>query len=201
MTGLTRKERQAHTRARLMRSAASVAAQRGLERASLDAVAEHAGFTKGAVYANFASKEDLFLAMLDARFAERLAELDAILSTEQDPDTQAREAAAGFIAAIESEPEWERLFFEFAVYAARNEDFRVELVARYRSMRERIAELLAQRAERLGIEPAIPPDQVATMTFAMANGIALERMLEPEAVPDGMAPEMIATFFAGLRAR
>ena len=39
------------------------------------------------------------------------------------------------------------------------------------------------------------------MTFAMANGIALERMLEPEAVPDGMAPEMIATFFAGLRAR
>lgn len=201
MTGLSRKERQAHTRARLMRSAASVAAQRGLERASLDAVAEHAGFTKGAVYANFASKEDLFLAMLDARFAERLAELDDILSTEQDPDTQAREAAAGFIAAIESEPEWERLFFEFAVYAARNEDFRVELVARYRSMRERIAELLAQRAERLGIEPAIPPAQVATMTFAMANGIALERMLEPEAVPDGMAPEMIATFFAGLRAR
>jgi AcrR family transcriptional regulator len=201
VTGLSRKERQAHTRARLMRSAASVAAQRGLERASLDAVAEHAGFTKGAVYANFASKEDLFLAMLDARFAERLAELDDILSTEQDPDTQAREAAAGFIAAIESEPEWERLFFEFAVYAARNEDFRVELVARYRSMRERIAELLAQRAERLCIEPAIPPAQVATMTFAMANGIALERMLEPEAVPDGMAPEMIATFFAGLRAR
>lgn len=201
MTGPSRKERQAHTRARLMRSAASVAAQRGLERASLDAVAEHAGFTKGAVYANFASKEDLFLAMLDARFAERLAELDRILSTEQDPDTQAREAAAGFIAAIESEPEWERLFFEFAVYAARNEDFRLELVARYRSMRERLAELLAQRAERLGIEPAIPFDQVATMTFAMANGIALERMLEPEAVPDGMAPEMMAAFFAGLRAR
>ena len=201
MTGLTRKQRQAHTRARLMRSAASVAAERGLERASLDAVAEHAGFTKGAVYANFASKEELFLAMLDARFAERAAELDRILSTEADPDSQAREAAAGFIAAIESEPEWERLFFEFAVYAARNEDFRVELVARYRSMRERIAELLAARAERLGIEPALPPGQVATMTFAMANGIALERMLEPEAVPDGMAPEMIATFFVGLRAR
>jgi AcrR family transcriptional regulator len=46
---LSRKERQAHTRARLMLSAASIAAQRGLERASLDAVAEHAGFTKGAV--------------------------------------------------------------------------------------------------------------------------------------------------------
>jgi len=198
---LSRKERQAHTRARLMRSAASIAAQRGLERASLDAVAEHAGFTKGAVYANFESKEDLFLSMLDARFAERLAELDRILSSEDDPDTQARAAAAGFIAAIESDPEWERLFVEFAVYAARNEDFRVELVARYRTMRERIAELLTARAARLGIEPVLPPGQVATMTFAMANGIALERLLEPDAVPDGLYPEMMAIFFTGLRAR
>ena len=198
---LTRKQRQAHTRARLMRSAASVAAQRGLERASLDAVAEHAGFTKGAVYANFKSKEDLFLAMLDARFAERLAELDRILSSEDDPDTQARAAAAGFIAAVESDPDWERLFFEFAVYAARNEDFRIELVTRYRTMRERIAELLSERAARLGIEPVLPPEQVATMTFAMANGIALERLLEPDAVPDGLYPEMMAVFFTGLRAR
>jgi AcrR family transcriptional regulator len=184
-----------------MRSAAKVAAERGLERASLDAVAAHAGYTKGAVYANFASKEELFLAMLEARFEERLRELDRILSTEEDPDTQAREATAGFIAAIEAEPEWERLFFEFAVHAARNEGFRAELVFRYRTMRERIAELLARRAERLGIEPVVPPQQVATMTFAMANGIALERMLEPEAVPDGLAPEMMAIFFGGLRAR
>jgi AcrR family transcriptional regulator len=198
---LTRKERQAHTRARLMHSAAAVAARRGLERASLDEVAEEAGFTKGAVYANFKSKEDLFLAMLDARFAERLEELDRILSTEDDPDTQAREAAAGFMAAIESEPEWERLFFEFTVYAARNEEFRAELVARYRGMRERIAELLARRARRLGIEPVIPPEHIALMTFAMANGMALERLLEPEAVPDGLYPEMMAIFFTGLRAR
>ena len=198
---LSRKERQAHTRRRLMRSAASVAAKRGLERASLDAVAEHAGFTKGAVYANFESKEDLFLAMLDARFAEHLEELDRILSSEDDPDVQARAAAAGFIAAMESEPEWERLFFEFAVYAARHEGFRVRLVAQARAMRARLAELLAARAARLGIEPVLPPEQVATMTFAMANGIALERMLDPEAVPDGLYPEMMAVFFTGLRAR
>jgi AcrR family transcriptional regulator len=198
---LSRKERQAHTRRRLMRSAASVAAQRGLERASLDAVAEHAGFTKGAVYANFKSKEDLFLAMLDARFAERLAELDRILSSEEDPDVQARAAAAGFIAAIESEPEWQRLFFEFTVYAARNQGFRVELAARSRAMRERLAERLAARAARLGIEPVLPPEQVATMIFAMAHGVALERLLDPKAVPDGLLPEMMTVFFSGLRAR
>ena len=197
---LTRKERQEHTRARLMSSAARVAARRGLEGASLDEVAEEAGYTKGAVYANFAGKEDLFLAMLDARFADRLAELDRVLAVDAPPEEQARRAARDFIAAIEAEPEWERLFFEFAVYASRNEGFRRELVARYRALRERIAELLEQRARELGIEPSVPPDQVATMTFAMANGIGLERLLEPEAVPDELYPTMMATFFAGLRA-
>ena len=87
---LTRKERQAHTRARLMRSAAKVAAARGLEGASLDLVAEEAGFTKGAVYANFESKEALFLAMLDERFAERLAELDRVLHGGGTIEEQAR---------------------------------------------------------------------------------------------------------------
>ena len=197
---LTRKQRQEHTRARLMSSAARVAARRGLEGASLDEVAEEAGYTKGAVYANFAGKEDLFLAMLDARFADRLAELDRVLAVDAPPEEQARRAARHFIAAIEAEPEWERLFFEFAVYASRNEGFRRELVARYRALRERIAELLERRARELGIEPSVPPDQVATMTFAMANGIALERLLEPEAVPDELYPTMMATFFAGLRA-
>ncbi|HEY6777125.1 MAG TPA: TetR/AcrR family transcriptional regulator [Thermoleophilaceae bacterium] len=198
---LTRKERQAHTRARLMRSAATVAARRGLERASLDEVAEEAGFTKGAVYANFRSKEDLFLAMLDERFAKRVEELDRVLAAGGTPEEQARRAASDFMRAIEAEPEWERLFFEFAVYASRNEGFKKELVKRYRGLRQRIAELLARRAAELGIEPAVPPKQVAAMTFAMANGIALERLLEPEAVPDDLAPTMMATFFRGLRAQ
>jgi AcrR family transcriptional regulator len=197
----TRKERQARTRELLMASAATVAARRGIERASLDEVAERAGFTKGAVYANFSNKEELFLAMLDAHFEARLEELNRIVSTEADPDTQAREAARGLMRMLDAEPEHHRLFFEFAVHAARNEDFREQLVARYRGLRERLADLLAERAERLGIDPVVLPAEVAAMAFAMANGMALERLLEPEAVPDTLFGEMMATFFIGLRAR
>jgi AcrR family transcriptional regulator len=197
----TRKERQAHTRARLMDSAASVAARRGIEGASLAEVAGLAGVTKGAVYANFSNKEDLFLAMLDAHFEARLSEIDRILSTSADPDDQAREAAQGLMRVLAAEPEWHRLFFEFAVHAARNAAFREQLVERYRTLRERLAALLAGRAERLGIEPVVPPEEIAAMAFAMANGTALERLLEPEAVPDEMFGEMMATFFTGLRAR
>jgi AcrR family transcriptional regulator len=197
----SRKERQAETRALLMRSAARVAARRGLEAASVDEVAREAGFTKGAVYANFESKEDLFLSMLDERFAERLRDIDRVLREGGTPEEQARRAASDFIATIGAAPGWERLFFEFAVYATRHEDFRRRLVRRYRDLRERIAELLARRAEELGIEPALPPEQVAAMTFAMTNGMALERLLEPEAVPDDLYPAMMATFFAGLQRR
>ena len=197
----TRKERQARTRELLMDSAAAVAARRGIERASLDEVAERAGFTKGAVYANFSSKEELFLAMLDAHFEARLEDLDRIVSTEADPDAQAREAAQGLMRMLDAQPEWHRLFFEFTVHAARNEAFREQLVARYRSLRERLADLLAERVERLGIDPVVPPADVAAMAFAMANGMALERLLEPEAVPDTLFGEMMATFFTGLRAR
>jgi len=197
----TRKERQARTRELLMESAAAVAARRGIEGASLDEVAQSAGFTKGAVYANFTNKEQLFLAMLDAHFDARLAELDRILSTEADPDDQAREAAQGLVDTLAREPERHRLFFEFAVHAARNEGFRVQLVERYRLLRERLAELLERRVERLGIDPVVPPAEIAAMAFAMANGMALERLLEPEAVPDALFGEMIATFFTGLRAR
>ena len=200
MPRLTRKEKQAHTRFCLMEAAARVFAKRGLQQASIDEVAEDAGYTKGAFYANFKSKEELFLAMLDERFAERLEEIDRVMSTSADVTDQAHEAGADFMRYVSADPEWQRLFFEFAAYAARNEEFRQELVTRYRTLRDRIAQGLARRAEEAGVEPPLPVDQVALMTFAMANGVALERLLEPELVPDHLYGTMLASLFTGLKA-
>src|ERR1700712_5679119 len=87
-TRLTRKQRQEHTRSCLLEAAGRVFARRGLSQASVDEVAADAGFTKGAVYANFGSKEELFLEMLDVRFARRLADMDRALSTDQPPEAQ-----------------------------------------------------------------------------------------------------------------
>jgi AcrR family transcriptional regulator len=196
---LTRKEKQAHTRSCLIRSAAKVFARRGLQQASIDEVAEDAGYTKGAFYANFKSKEELFLAMLDERFAERLEEIDAAVSTDEDPEAQAQQAGADFARFLSADPSWQRLFFEFAAYAARNEDFRQELVTRHRALRKRIAELYRRRADELGFTPPVPVEQISLMTFAMAHGVALEKMLEPDAVPDELYGTMLLVFFTGLR--
>jgi AcrR family transcriptional regulator len=196
---LTRKEQQARTRSSLMRSAAKLFAERGLEQASIDDVAEAAGYTKGAFYANFRNKEELFLAMLDERFAQRLAALDRILASEQQVEEQAREGAVDFVRYISADPDWQRLFFEFAAYASRNDEFRVALLERYRSLRARIADLYRTRIERLDQDAPVELDRLALMTFAMANGIALERLLEPDLVDEQLFATMLMVFFAGLR--
>ena len=182
-----------------MRSAVTVFSDRGMERASIDDVAEHAGFTKGAFYANFESKEQLFLAMLEENFAARLEEIDRALSTEEGPEAQARQAGLDFHRFLEFSDEWERLFFEFAAYAARNDEFRVELVARYRMLRDRVAEMMDRRAREIDVEPPFALTELALMTFVMANGVALERLLEPDAVSDDLYATMLEIFFTGLR--
>jgi AcrR family transcriptional regulator len=195
---LTRKERQAHTRSCLMHSAAKIFARRGLQHASIEEVAQDAGYTKGAFYANFRSKEELFLAMLDERFGRRLREIEQVIATDASPAEQARAAGDDFMRAIASDREWERLFLEFAAYAARNEEFRQELVTRYRALRERIAELLRARIERLAFPSPVPPEVIALMTFAVTNGVALEKLLEPDAVPDELLGQTLGIFFTGL---
>ncbi len=197
---LTRKEKQARTRSCLMESAARVFARRGLQQASIDEVAEDAGFTKGAFYANFKSKEELFLAMLDERFAGRLEEIERATATEAEPEEQARQAGADFTKYISADPEWQRLFFEFAAYAARNDDFRQELVTRYRALRERITDSYRRRADQLGVTPPVPLEELSLMTFAMANGVALEKLLEPDSVSDDLYGTMLLIFFTGVRA-
>jgi AcrR family transcriptional regulator len=193
---LTRAERAARTRRLLMAAASKVCAKRGLERASIDEVAEEAGFTKGAFYANFRSKEELFLAMLDERFAEQLQKLDRTLSAEGELGDQVREAAADFAHDLADDPEWVRLYFQFAAHAARDEGFRAELVTRERALRTRMADIIGRRTERL----SFPPDQVARMADAMLDGFAIHQLLDPDDYPDELHASMWTVFVAGLHA-
>jgi len=200
MSRLSRKEKQAQTRSCLMRSAAKLFAQRGFRDASIDDVAEDAGFTKGAFYANFASKEDLFLAMLDEHFARRVQEIERLVAADGTDAEKAMQAGADFNRMLSSDPEWQRLLFEFTAYAVRNNEFRAELVARSQALRARLSAALATRAEQLGIESTIPVDELALMIGAMARGVAAERLLEGDQVPDELFGTMLVVLMAGIRA-
>ena len=198
---LTRAERKEDTRARLLASAARVFARRGFHAASVEEVAEDAGFSKGAVYSNFASKEDLFLAMVEARFRDRLTAIRAAVAEPGAPGEQARRSADSFIRTLAADPEWPPVFMEFWAYAQRDPSVRRRFAAQVGALRTAVAEILASRAAELGMELPLPAEQLATMTFAMATGFAMERQLDPGAVPDELFGTMLEVFFAGVRER
>jgi AcrR family transcriptional regulator len=196
---LTRKEKQEQTHECLMRSAARVFRRRGLDRASIDEVAEDAGYTKGAFYANFKSKEELYLAMLDRKFGERLEALDRALARDERPSEQARHFGEDVLHEMVVDEDWRRLFLEFSAYAARDEDFRAELMTRYAAIRERIVRAFEARLERLGVDSPVPVEEVTEMACMMASGFLLEQMIHPD-LDEGLHSRMLEIFYAGLAA-
>jgi AcrR family transcriptional regulator len=196
--GLSRAEKQERTRGALLRAASKLFCKRGLEGTSIDEVAEAAGYTKGAFYANFKSKEELFLVMLDERFSSELARLDRALAGTDDPDTEARLAAAEFIH-FASDDDWPRLYFQFAAHAARNEEFRQELATRQQAMRERVGKVYERWINQFEVEPPLPISEIAAMTYFMADGFLVDRLIEP-GLDEELYPTMLAVFLRGLAA-
>lgn len=183
----------------LLASARQVLAHGGL-RASIDEIALGAGYTKGAFYANFASKDDLLLAMLDERFGERVAQIARLSSDDGELDEQVRAAGNDFSRYLAADPDWQRLFFELAVHAARDEPFRVRMAARCRELCRGLAAVIDRRVRRLDLEPPVPVERLALMLFTIANGFALQRLLEPDGADEELFEQLLGIFFAGLRA-
>jgi AcrR family transcriptional regulator len=196
---VTRAERQASTRAALLRSATRLICRRGMQGASIDAIAADAGYTKGAFYANFASKQDLFLTMLEQRFGESLADLEAAMPGAGVPQDEAHRAAESFLSYAASDPDWPRMYQEFAALAARDPEFRERLAARVRELRERMAQVFEHWAASYGVKPTLAPQEVAAMTFFMADGFLMNRLIDPS-LDESLYPKMVDVFLRGLLA-
>lgn len=194
---LTRAEQREKTRLCLVDAAAKVFSRRGYDKASLDEVAEEAGFTKGAVYSNFKGKEDLFLATIDAHFEERLVAIRRVMREEPDERGTAHAAGMDFMNTLNSDPEYFTLFFEFWAYAQRNPAVKRKFLPRVQRFREALAELFEAKSDA-GLELPVPSEKLAAMLIAMATGVAMERELDSKAVPDDMYALMLQFFFRGM---
>lgn len=191
----------AQTRTKLLQAAGEVFAARGYDRASLDAVAEAAGLTKGAVYSSFASKNELFYALMRERIGERLAMVSEAVESEATGDAITREAGAGLGEMIFSQTDWHLLFIEFWARAVRDPELREEFARQRRSARELIAGFLQQQADQLGIELPMPPDQLAVAVLALSNGIAIEQLADPDTVDPSIFGSILGLLLKGLRAK
>ncbi len=195
---LSRRETQQRTRSSLLRAAAKMFCKRGLEGTSVEQIAEAAGYTKGAFYANFKSKEELFLVMLDERFGQELERIDRALAGTEEPLQEARTAAADFIH-FAGDAEWPRLYFQFAAHAARNEEFRQEFSTRCDAMREKVVLVFEHWTSSLGFEMPLPLRDVAAMTHFMADGFLLDRLIDP-GLSEDLYTTMLTVFYTGLAA-
>jgi AcrR family transcriptional regulator len=179
-TRLTRPERTALTRRELLEAAERRFYRDGYHGTSLEAVAEEAGYTKGAVYSAFESKAHLFLALLDAIIDRRLQEVATLF--DQHPLGPSRRDALAAAPVQPSNQQWLLVAIEFRVHSARQPDLLDQLAARYRRLRAGLAKLAVR-------ETPLGPDRWAVVTLALANGLALERLIDPAGVP----PDLMAS--------
>ncbi|HTS95123.1 MAG TPA: helix-turn-helix domain-containing protein [Streptosporangiaceae bacterium] len=189
-TKLSRDEQVERNRRLVLEAARRVFLARGYASATLDGIAEEAGFSKGVVYSQFESKADLFLALLDARITER-AEQNERLADQLDGRQLATAVPELAMALRRAEPEWTQLVLEFRLHAARVP----ELSRRYAQLHERTVEGLAavftRLHERAGSTPRYPAGVLAQLVLGINVGAFLEELVKPGAV-DLPTPDVIS---------
>ena len=176
---LTRSDAHARTRQRLLDSAAKVFADKGFQATTLTDVADRAGYTIGAVYSNFASKDALFHALMRERLAAVEGSIAAGLPAATSVDARPRPSAEivegelDRMAAAEDAvpPGWWRLLAEFRAYAATNPDARAELVESERRCRDLIAAHVERFATSAGIRLPMPAIDLVDLTTALTDGL------------------------------
>jgi AcrR family transcriptional regulator len=184
----TQEERKAETRARLLAAAAGLFAEQGIDAVSIDAVAEAAGRTSGAVYAHFGSKQGILLALLDSLKDSVLAVLLAEVAVSHSPHDQL--AAVWDNVADGSgrgTGHWYLLEHELWLRAVRDPEVAEVLRSRNAEARRFSARHLEEWTAAVGAQPSAGPDDLAVLVRALLIGLAMQRNLEPATVTDELA--------------
>ncbi len=177
---LTREQSKAATRAAVLESAASIFAHNGYHGASVEQVADAAGFSKGAVYSNFSSKEELFLALLDERLESQLNVIAEVLESNEPLQSKLDSLSRLPAPSLgQRDGDWCLLAMEFWLYAARDPAAGKKLAARRRLMRDRFAEFVEQHAPDSRDPSAGAPEDLATVIIALGNGLQMHRSIHP----------------------
>jgi AcrR family transcriptional regulator len=177
-------------RERVLAAAQRVFVARGYGGATLEAIADEAGFSKGVVYSQFGSKPDLFFALLEQRIEQRAAH------QRQAVDGLAgREAFEALLRAgardAASEPGWQFVLTEFRSQAVRSPDLHRRYAEAHSRAIDHLASMLTHAYESGELTPRIPARSLAELIFATSTGVALERSANPSAIPEREIAELL----------
>jgi AcrR family transcriptional regulator len=188
---LRRAEQVERNREVVLEAARRVFIQRGYAGASLEAIADEAGFSKGVVYSQFGSKPDLFMALLERRIEERAAQNERIAKQFTGADGLRGLIRAGSQDAAD-EPGWLYVLTEFRALAMRDPELNRRYARAHSRAAESLTAVLRQLYEGAGFEPVVSVRSLAEFFLSSGPGIALERAANPNALPDGDITEITA---------
>ena len=182
MTRLRRAQMVERNREAVLSAARRVFLDKGYAGATLEAIAEEAGFSRGVMYSQFESKADLFLSLLERRAEERAAQSEPVVA-EYAGEEGLRKLLEVAHQDWLTEAAWGRVLVEFRALAS----YDPSLNARYAAAHAQTVAGLAAGLERLcaksGLQPLVPPTVMAEFLLALRSGLALERAANPAALP------------------
>lgn len=198
---LTRVEAKARTRQLLLDAAAQTFARKGFAGASVEEIAESAGFSIGALYSNFANKEELFLELAATYNSDRVAKAaNAVLESEAGDEDPVNEVGRILIDAADKNSEFALLQAEFWLYAVRNPKVLDTIAERMREPRQALERLVATVLEGMRTPPEADARSVATVVAAVFDGLIRQRRLDPESVSEDLFGLVMRWLFAGIDA-
>lgn len=168
----------------------------GYRATSLERIAEKAGYSKGAVYSNFAGKEELVLAVLDAHFVHRLDRLQAALHAAPETVEARLRAFTEWWEEMVGEQEWGVLIFEFASATRDRPQIQAELAAREQRILTFCTMMIETERERFGLTLPLTSAELASVLVSLGSGLSFSRMLEPT-IPTRILSDLAQILFAG----
>jgi len=191
---LTREQSRDQTRQRLLDAAQSIFLSKGFVAASVEDIAEQAGYTRGAFYSNFGSKSELFLQLLKRDHENVMADMRAIF--EAGETRQQMEARVlDYYSTHYRENDCFLLWMEGKLQAARDPDFRVGFIACLRELRAATTEYIRQFSALVGTPLPLPAEQLSLGLLALSDGMQFSYAFDPQAVTPEMTEAVLAGFF------
>ncbi|MGA2528095.1 MAG: TetR/AcrR family transcriptional regulator [Acidimicrobiales bacterium] len=187
--------RRADVRRRLLDAALQIFAEQGFSGASLDEVASAAGLTKGAIYSNFASKDELFFAMMSDQVMTRIETIRAVLGASAagtDSKQALVEIGRMLTEAFTEQREWELVLLDFWRRAVADDEVRPQFLAHRRALRAAIAESIEQVLGRSPAVSGLSVEEAVTVVLALFNGLAIEKYVDPDLVKDDLLGRVLA---------
>jgi AcrR family transcriptional regulator len=190
---MTREDSRDQTTQRLLDAAQKLIAKKGLSAASVEDIAEAAGYTRGAFYSNFSSKGDLFIELLRRDHQKTTAELNALRTDALSLD-QIQERARATYSQLYHDNESFMNWTEARLLAARDTKFRAKLNALVLEKRAQIAGFIEYFHQRAGAPPQVSPDAMAMGFMSLVEGVKLSMLSNPTDMPPEAAESVLTLF-------